>query len=117
MAKFLVLLRDIKERPQMSPAEMQRIVEKYKAWSVAVRGKGQLLDGNPLKPEGKVVRKSGGKLATTDGPFTESKEVLGGYYLIEAPSYEAMLDLMRDHPHTEIWSHGSLEIRQIADMP
>lgn len=45
-----------------------------------------------------------------DGPYAETKEVLGGYYLIEAPNYEEAVRRSLDHPHL---SHGTIEVREI----
>jgi hypothetical protein len=52
-------------------------------------------------------------MAVTDGPFAESKEVLGGFWLLEAASYEEVQGFLKDHPHLDA---GSLEVRQIHDM-
>jgi hypothetical protein len=120
MPQFLVLARDNGERAQkmaaMSPEEMQRIMGKYMAWTQRMRETGHLQGANKLRDgEGRVVRRGEGKLAVTDGPFAESKEVVGGYWLLEAPSYAAALELVKDHPHTELWPNTSLEIRQLHD--
>jgi hypothetical protein len=50
----------------------------------------------------------------TDGPYTESKEVVGGYWLIEASAYDEVVDLLRAHPLLELG--GALEVRQIEQM-
>ena len=56
-----------------------------------------------------VVRKDGG-VAVTDGPYVESREVIGGYYLIEADDYETAAKLVEDCPHLDF---GSIEIRRV----
>ena len=70
--------------------EMGKLVEEAtrEGWLVTTAG---------LRPtsEGKRVRWNRGKLTTTDGPFTEAKEVIGGYAILEAPSMEAALDLTK----------------------
>ena len=121
MAQFLVLARDTLARARdtntMSPEEMQRILGKYMAWSTRLRQAGHLQGSNKLRDgEGRVLRRPAGKLAVTDGPFAESKEVLGGYWLIEAPSYAAVVELLKDHPHIELWPDASLEVREIHDF-
>jgi hypothetical protein len=50
----------------------------------------------------------------TDGPFSESREVLGGYYTIEADNYDAAVKLTMDHPHVEF---GTVEVREVMSMP
>jgi hypothetical protein len=114
MPKFLVLARGTSTDPRMSPEEMQKTIEKYRAWTERIARAGQLVHGEKLRsPEGRVVRRARGELVVTDGPYIESKEFLGGFWIIEAASYEAMLDLVRDSPHL---ASGSLEVRQIEEM-
>lgn len=50
----------------------------------------------------------------TDGPYTESKEIVGGFWLIEAASYDEVLGMMKDHPGLE--GPGALEVRQIDEL-
>jgi hypothetical protein len=60
---------------------------------------------------GKVMRSQNGKARTTDGPYSETKEVLGGFYLIEAASYEEAVKRASDHPHLEYG--GTIEVRKL----
>ena len=114
MPKFLVLARGQGMDPRMSPEDMQKLVERYRSWTERVARAGQLVHGEKLRsPEGRVVRQKGGELVVTDGPFVESKEFLGGFWIIEASSYDAMVDILRDSPHL---ASGSLEVRQIEEM-
>ncbi len=114
MAKFLLLARGAGIRPEMSPEEMQRTMLKYKTWTERVAGSGRLADANKLRDgEGRVLRQPGGKLTVTDGPFAESKEIIGGYWLINAASYDEVIEMTRDHPHLQF---NTLEIRQIQEM-
>jgi hypothetical protein len=110
MAKFLLLTRRGPFPRDMSPEEMQRIVGRFRSWTEGVRQAGKLLDGAGLLSEGRVVRQAAGKLAVTDGPYAESKEVLGGYWLIEAASYDEVIAMAQDNPGLQF---GSLEIRQL----
>ena len=64
---------------------------------------------------GARVRKSGGKLAVTDGPFTESKEVIGGFAILEANSKEEAIQLVKDF--LQAVGDGECEIRQIYEAP
>jgi hypothetical protein len=61
------------------------------------------------------VRKAGGRVTVTDGPFTESKEVLGGYALLEAPSKEAAIELCRKF--LKVAGDGSCEVHQLFQPP
>jgi hypothetical protein len=76
---------------------------------------GTMLDTGGLAPSaaGKRVKVSGGKISITDGPFAESKEQLGGYYLIEVPDLDAALSWAARCPAT---NHGVVEVRPIWEM-
>ncbi len=114
MAKFLVLARGTGQAyANRSPQEMQQVVQKYMAWTAGLRDAGRMLHAERLKEDGRVVRGSAGKMTVTDGPFAESKEVIGGFWLIEAASYDEVQAFLKDHPHLEA---GTLEVRQIWDM-
>jgi hypothetical protein len=107
MPQFAFMLRDSGAFPEhISPEEIQQIIERYTAWKDKVRGSGQkLYDG-----EGRILIRKDGGIAVTDGPYVEAREVIGGYFLIEAPDYEAAARLAEDCPHLDF---GSIEIRRI----
>jgi hypothetical protein len=112
MAKFLLLPY---EHPgaftDLSPADMQRIVERYVAWTDRLRAAGQLERSAKLRDgEGRVLQGAGRKLKVTDGPYAETKEVVGGFWVIEAADYDAAVRLCADHPHLEF---GTLSIRAL----
>jgi hypothetical protein len=107
MPQFMLMLRDRGAFPEnISAEEIQEIIERYRVWSERTGAKGQkLVDG-----EGRVmVRKESG-VTVTDGPFAEAKEVIGGYFVVDAPDYDAAAKLAGDCPHLDF---GSIEIRQI----
>ena len=109
MAQFLLLLHDDPTGwEQLSPEEMQKAVEKYMAWGKKPfnRGAKRLAD-----EPGKVIRSENGKPRTTDGPYSETKEVCGGYYTIEATDYDEAVKLSLDHPHLE--HGGTIEVRKL----
>lgn len=112
MSKFMVLLYDDPAGfMSLSPEEMQKAIQKYVTWGDRLRAEGVILDGAKLKDEaGKVVRNENGRVRTSDGPHTESKEVLGGYYLVQAASYEDAVARMSDCPHLQF---GTMEIREL----
>ena len=112
MPKYMLLLHDDPGGfSSLSPEEMQRAIEKYIAWGDRLRAEGVILDGNKLSDQpGKVVRRTEGRVRTTDGPHTESKEVLGGYYVIEAAGYDEAVRRVEDCPHLDF---GSIEVREI----
>ena len=112
MSKYMLLLHDDPSGfTAMSPEEMQKVIEKYIAWDTGLRASGVILDGHKLVDDaGRVMRRQDGKLRTTDGPHSESKEVLGGY-LVEADSYEPAIEHASTCPHLEYG--GTIEVREI----
>lgn len=115
MAQFLFLLYGDPTRWQALPAaEQQAAFGKYMAWGNKARQDGFLVGSNKLLDDGgKVVR--GNKPVATDGPYSETKEVLGGYYLIEASSYEEAVRRSLDHPHLQFG--GTIAVRQVEVLP
>ena len=109
MAHFMLLLYDDPTTwAQISPEEMQKALEKYMAWG----NKPFIRDGKRLAEDtGKVIRSTNGKVRTTDGPYSETKEVCGGYYTIEAADYDEAVKLSLDHPHLEYG--GTIELRKV----
>jgi hypothetical protein len=113
MAKFMLLLHD---RPgafaKMSPDEMQQVIQKYVAWGRSLRAKRLLAESHKLTGDaGRVVRQRKGRTLVTDGPFAESKELLGGYFIIKARDYDEATSRALDCPHLEFG--GTIEIRQV----
>jgi len=114
MAQFLAVLYGDPTRFQgMSPSERQTLFAKYMNWGVKAREQGFLVGSNKLVDDaGKVLRR---KPVATDGPYSETKEVLGGYYLIEATNYDEAVKRFLDHPHLE--NGGTIEVRQVEVLP
>jgi hypothetical protein len=116
MPKYMLLLHDNPAAfADVSPEQMQKVIEKYIGWGDRLREAGVMKGGDKLTDEpGKVVRRLGGQVRVTDGPYSETKEVLGGYYIIEAASYDQAIDRSRDCPHLEYG--GTIEVRQVDMM-
>ena len=109
MPNYVLLLRNDGEAwAKLSPEEMQKKVEKYLAW----RNKPFVVDGAGLvRDTGRVIRaKSDGGVSVTEGPFSESAEVMAGLYTIEAADYDEAVKLSLDIPHIGL---GTMEIRQV----
>jgi len=109
MSQYMLFLYDAPSDWQsVSPEEMQKAIEKYVAWAK----RPYVKDTQRLGPDpGRVIRANNGKPQATDGPYSETKEVLGGFYLIEAADYDEAVRLSMDHPHLEYG--GTVEVRQI----
>ena len=108
MATYMLLLKGGKFE-NYSPEEMQKIIERYINWSIQLREKGAHRGGEELKPTGRVLRRE--KNRVTDGPFTETKESVGGYYLIEARDEKDAIEISRECPHLDY--EGEIELREI----
>ena len=115
MPQFMLLLHaDPTEWLKMPLSSKQAAFGKYAAWGNKAREAGYLVASNKLTDDnGRVIR--GPKPLTTDGPYSETKEVLGGYYIIEAPNYEEAVRRCLDHPQLEFG--GVIELRQVEVMP
>jgi hypothetical protein len=104
---MLALYDDPSGWKKLSPEEMQKSLEKYLAWGK----KPYVIQGKRLAADvGRVLRSANGKPRATDGPYSETKEVMGGIYLIDARDYDEAVERTLDHPHLE---HGTIEVRQL----
>ncbi|MFW6088413.1 MAG: YciI family protein [Gemmatimonadota bacterium] len=112
MAQFIMLPYETSDAFEtMSPAEMQEIIRRYSAWTAGLARRGVLRGGEKLADgTGRVLRGAGEQMSVTDGPHTESKEVIGGFWLVEAKDFDEAVALASDCPHLEF---GPLVIREI----
>lgn len=116
MPQFMLVLReDPSVYRRISPEEMQRVIERYNAWAGRLAAEGRLVGGHKLADAGgRVLRKNGSTLAVKDGPFGETKEVIGGVFLIKADDLAHASELCADHPHLR--GEQTVEIREIDLM-
>lgn len=96
-----------------SPEEMQANMGKWIAWVEKLTKGGQYVSGEPLLPGGKLVKGPKGK-SITDGPYTEGKEVVGGYLIVNAKDYDEALSYTNDYPDYDY--DGSIQIRQVMKI-
>jgi len=99
----------------MPKEELGKMYGEYFAFTEDIRKSGHYLGGNPLQSvsTATTVRVRDGKQAVTDGPFAETKEQLGGYYLIEAKDLDEAMSIAGRIPGAK---HGSIEVRPIQPM-
>lgn len=113
MDSYLLLLReDPSQYAALSPAQMGEIVERYRAWSEKLAAQGRLVGGQKLADEGgKRLRAGAAGPVVTDGPYIESKDIIGGTFIVRADSYDEAIALVADCPHL----HGDnvIELRRI----
>jgi hypothetical protein len=100
----------------LSEEERGSFMQRYRDFTDELRSAGALVGGDRLQPTANAttVRVRDGEQLVTDGPFTETKEQLGGYYLIEAESIDEAIQWATKLPGSH---HGSVEIRAIAEVP
>jgi len=96
----------------LSPAETQAALEKYFAWSKKLREENAYIAGDELDMTGKKIGPAP-DFAVTDGPFAESKEAVGGYYVIQAESLDKAVDISKGCPH--LLFNGGIEVRPVID--
>jgi hypothetical protein len=110
--QYMLLIYDDPNEWNVSEAEMPAIYEEYAAVTrdKATKHSAQLLGTETAK----TVRVKAGETLVTDGPFAETKEKLGGYYLVEAGSIEDAAKLAAKIPSARLG--GSVEVRQVMEM-
>jgi hypothetical protein len=111
MSEFVYLYRG-GQRPE-SPAEGEKQMQRWVGWLQDLANNGHIKDrGQPLEHEGKVVR--GKQRTVTDGPYPESKDIVGGYTLIEAKDLTQAAELAAGCPIFE--TDGLVEVRPVMKM-
>jgi hypothetical protein len=111
--KYLCLIYDDEKKlAGMSKGESDAFMGEYGAYTESVKQSGHYLGGNPLQPvhTATSIRSRNGKVSTTDGPFAETKEQLGGYYLLEAKDLNEAIQLASRIPSAKT---GTVEVRPI----
>jgi hypothetical protein len=112
MEKFMLIFHG-GQMEGMSPEEMQAHMGKWFTWIENLNKKEQYASGEPLLPGGKLVSGKGGK-SVTDGPYTEGKEVVGGYFIINAKDYNEAVEIAKGSPDFDFG--GSVQVRQVMKM-
>ena len=114
--QYLCLIYDDESTgARMTKEEGQAIMGEYFAFTDNIKKSGHYVGGNPLQPTktASTVRVRQGKISTTVGPFAETKEQLGGYYLIEAKDLNDAIQVASKIPAART---GSVEVRPIMKM-
>ena len=112
MPDFVLLLHRLRG-PAPSAEAMATAIKDYSGWADRLRGEGRLKGGQKLTFDaGRVMRNAaGGRVVVTDGPYAESKELLGGFFVVTAKDYDEACRLAESCPHLRYG--GQIEIRQI----
>jgi len=112
--RFLCLICAERVMEHMEPADADRHYQDYRRFTDTLRESGHLVACNRLLPPeaATTVRVRQGRISTTDGPFTETKELIGGYYVIDARDREEAIQIAARIPGAWI---GCVEVRPIAE--
>ena len=115
MSHFLYLYRmtaTARQEAMGTPERAQQSMQRWMTWMSDLEAAGHLKDrGQPLERTGKVVR---GQKAVTDGPYTEAKDLVGGYTIVEARDIDQAVELSYGCPILE--GGGSVEVRPVMKM-
>jgi len=116
MSQYLYLYRTTAAAPQNTPGtpeQAQQSMQRWMTWMAGLEAKGHMKDrGQPLERTGKVVK--GQQQAVTDGPFTEAKDLVGGFSIIEARDIDEAVKLSHGCPVFD--GGGSVEVRPVMKM-
>src|SRR5438445_13136619 len=110
-AECMLVLRGTDWHKGLSAEQMQQVAGQWMAWFNRLTEQGKAIAGNPLEREGKVVSGKNGRVVA-DGPFAESKEAIGGYFLLRVNSIEEAVAIAKDCPGL---AYGAkVEVRPVA---
>ena len=110
--QYMFLFRGNDWQKGLSPEEMQRIAGQWMAWFERLTAQGKVTAGSPLELEGKVVSGKNGR-TISDGPFAESKETVGGYFLLKVNTMEEALAIAQECPGLPYGAKD--EVRPVAE--
>jgi hypothetical protein len=115
MRYLCLIYSDEAQWTAMSKEETAKVLGEYFAFTDEIKASGNLLGGDSLLPttSATTVRVRKGKLSTTDGPYAETKEQLGGYYLIQARDLNEAIQIAARIPGAR---HGAIEVRPIEEF-
>ncbi len=110
--EYMLLFRGNDWHKGLSPEEMQKVADRWMAWFKRLSAQGKAITGSPLGPEGRIVSGKNGRVVA-DGPFAESKEAIGGYFLLKVNSLDEAVAIAKECPGLE---YGSVvEVRPVAE--
>ena len=115
MRYLCLIYEDEKAWESLPPGQAEAVMGEYFAFTEDIRSKGQLASGEALQPTptATTVRVRNGKISTTDGPYVETKEQLGGFYLIDAKDLNEAIQIAARIPSARF---GGVEVRPVIDF-
>ena len=114
--RYLLMIYEVDRNAPVSPEQAAHEFQRYGAFTADVRERGLFEAGEALEATNTAttVRVRDGKVLVTDGPFLETKEFLGGFYLLNCKDLDEAIELAKRIPAVE---RGSIEIRPIWELP
>ena len=115
MRYMLLIYDNEKNWASMNEKDRGQLMNDYMAFTEGIKKSGHYVAGDPLQPTAAAttVRVRNGKPVTTDGPFAETREQLGGYYIVKAGNLDEATEIAGRVPSARL---GSIEVRPILDM-
>ena len=115
MAKYVLLFHDNVSAAASTAEDHRAILQDFGEWARTVRAEGRLLGGHKLTEEpGRTMQKKDGAVLVMDGPFAETKELIGDLVIVEAEDYDGAVALARSCPQLKYG--GRIEVRQIDEL-
>ena len=116
MQYLLMVYRSDAEFGKMDPADRQKMSAEYGAFTQSIIQSGHFKAGDALQPvtTATTVRVRDGKIVTTDGPFAETREQLGGFFMVEAKNLDEAIEIAGRIPGAR---KGTVEIRPVVEIP
>ena len=108
---YMLIFRGTDWHKGLSPEQMQHLSDQWMAWFNRLKDQGKAVAGNPLEPEGKIV--SGKNRVVSDGPFAESKEAIGGYFLLKVDTLDEAVAIAQECPGLA-YEGIRVEVRPVA---
>src|SRR3954469_22194373 len=109
--EIMLLFRGTDWHRNMSPEEMQAAAGRFMAWFERLKKEGKAKAGQPLQNVGRVIAKNGRTIS--DGPYAESKEAIGGYFILTVGSLEEAIEIAKDCPGLDLGIR--VEVRPLAE--
>src|SRR5580765_1251736 len=110
--EYLLLFRGSNWDKGLSPEQLQKSVDQFMGWFERLKQEGKVKGGQPLEREGKIVSGKNGRVVA-DGPFAESKEAIGGYFLLQVDDLDEAVEIAKQCPILEYGS--TVEVRPVAE--
>jgi hypothetical protein len=110
---YMLLFRGTHWDKSLSPEELQNVMSQWTAWFDRLAEQGKIKSAHPLMDEGKIVTWKKGQ-TVADGPFAESKEAIGGYFLLQNSDLEEALEIAKECPTLKFGM--AVEVRPVAEM-